>query len=292
MNVLIFGLTGMLGHKIYQQLAADRQVFGTVRTTAQDAIDLGIFEPTAVIAGIDVTDPASIRSAIDRARPDYVINAVGLIKQLMLPGDATGPLLTNSVFPNRLRILSESLGFRLITISTDCVFAGTKGKYKETDDADAQDLYGLSKFLGEVTGANCLTIRTSMIGRELQGSNSIVEWFLKNRGGSVKGFTRAMYSGLTTIELARVIRGILDTDPFLSGLFHVAGPVISKFDLLSTINEHFDAQVTIEPDPSVSLDRTLDASEFERRTGYRPPAWDEMISRMKADPTRYEDRRG
>jgi dTDP-4-dehydrorhamnose reductase len=175
----------------------------------------------------------------------------------------------------------------MIHISTDCVFAGTRGHYSEDDLADASDLYGRSKLLGEVT-ETALTIRTSIAGRELRTSNGLVEWFLSNRGGSVRGFTSAIFSGVTTAMLARILAAVLEQHSDMHGLYHVAGAPISKYDLLMMLNAAMGAGVMIEADDSFVIDRSLDATRFQAATGLQPPEWPEMIAALAAEAPRYE----
>jgi dTDP-4-dehydrorhamnose reductase len=288
MRVLIFGANGMLGHKLYQRMSSQFDVLATIRRDFKSVERFGIFSRSSIVENIDVSNAVAIRSAIEYARPNCVINAVGLIKQLPKSKDVIQALAVNSIFPNRLAELSSEFGFRLITISTDCVFDGKRGNYAETDAPDASDLYGLSKLLGEVTIGEALTIRTSIIGRELSTSNSIVEWFLGKRGASVKGFQNAIYTGFPSIVLADIIADLIAHHPEVNGLYHVSGEKISKFDLLLLLNKYFDANVTIEPSAEVVVDRSLDSSKFRVATGFQPAKWAEMIEQMATDSTPYE----
>ena len=288
MRVLVFGGTGMLGHKLVQVLEARAEVFATIRGTFNDVERYGIFDRSRTVENVDVLSDDAVASAIRRVGPEVVVNAVGVIKQLPEAKDETTARGINEMFPQKLAQLALDEGFRLISISTDCVFTGSKGNYTEDDTPDARDLYGLSKLHGEVTAGNCLTLRTSMIGRELNSRHSLVEWFLSNRGGSVDGWTRAVYSGFTTGELARIIGDVIESVPELHGLYHVSSDAITKYDLLGLLNGAFDADVDIVPSDDVVIDRSLDSTKFREATGYMPPAWPEMIARMAGDPTPYD----
>ncbi len=288
MSVLIIGGSGMLGHKLYQRLSTQFEVFTTVRSDLDAIEKFGIFSKSSVFPKIDVTDIAAVRRVISVCRPECVINCVGVVKQNPTLADKIRTLTINSIFPNQLAELSAEFDFRLITISTDCVFDGSKGNYNEDDAADARDLYGLSKYLGEVHEGRALTIRTSIIGRELFTSHSIVEWFLSHRGGQVAGYTKAVYSGFPTVILADVIASIIADHPKLSGFFHIASAPISKFDLLTLVNTHCDANITIEPSDEFVVDRSLDATRFNSLTGFIPPDWESMVAAMAADTTPYE----
>ncbi|HEV8592767.1 MAG TPA: sugar nucleotide-binding protein, partial [Pyrinomonadaceae bacterium] len=197
-------------------------------------------------------------------------------------------LTANSIFPQQLAELSADLGFRLICIGTDCVFQGTKGRYTEDDPADALDLYGRSKYFGEVAGENCLTIRTSIIGRELQTSHSLVEWFLGNRGKTVNGYVNAIYSGFPTIILADIISDLILNFRDLNGLYNVSSEPINKFDLLKLINDAYKAEIEIKLFEDFHIDRSLDSSKFSHATGFKAWPWKEMIKIMADDPTPYD----
>lgn len=197
--------------------------------------------------------------------------------------------MLNAIFPHRLAEIAGITGARLINISTDCVFDGKKGNYNEEDLPDATDVYGKSKNLGEVTGNNCLTLRTSIIGRELQTNHSLVEWFLSNRGKKVKGFVNAVYSGFPTIVLADIIAALIENHKNLSGLYHVSSEPINKYELLRLINEAYQAGVEIEPFDDFRIDRSLDSTKFRKETGIFPADWPEMIKRMADDKTPYDE---
>lgn len=282
MNVLILGGTGMLGHAMFQVLSqADRlQVWATVRSGAARRH----FVPALaerLISGVDVENTDTLSQLFARVRPDVVINCIGLIKQLAAANDPLAALPINALLPHRLARLCDLARARLIHVSTDCVFSGRRGAYVETDTADATDLYGRSKHLGEVYYPHCITLRTSIIGEELEGgANGLVGWFL-SQSGTVKGFTRAIFSGLPTVELARVVRDHVLPCPDLHGLYHVATRAIAKADLLAIVAQAYDRQIEIVPDASLVIDRSLDASKFQVATGYVAPEWPALIADMR-----------
>jgi dTDP-4-dehydrorhamnose reductase len=288
MRILVFGGNGMLGHKLVQRLGERFEVWSTVREPFAKVEPYGLFDVGRTVDNVEVKNIDEVRRAIESSQPDVVINAIGVIKQAAGESDATHLFAVNSVFPKHLAALSGQYGFRLISISTDCVFSGDRGNYAESDFTDARDLYGVSKFLGEVTEGNCLTLRTSIIGRELGTKHSIVEWFLSNRGGQVKGFTNAIYTGFPTIVFADILAEIIENHADLRGLFHVSSDPISKFDLLGLLNSHFGAQVAIEPSNDYAIDRSLDSTLFRETVGSEPASWDTMIAAMAADPTPYD----
>jgi dTDP-4-dehydrorhamnose reductase len=195
----------------------------------------------------------------------------------------------NALLPHLLLDACREHGARLIQFSTDCVFAGTRGNYSETDAPDAAEVYGRTKFLGEVSGENALTLRTSFIGRELNTTRGLLEWFLSNRGGQVKGYAKAVFSGLTTIEIARVIGMLIRDFPELSGVYHLAAAPIDKYRLLSRIRDDMKLDIEIKKDSGVKVNRSLNGQLFRQATGYRPPDWSDMIKELTADPSPYDE---
>jgi dTDP-4-dehydrorhamnose reductase len=289
MRILVFGGKGMLGHKLVQTLGEKLEVWATLHGDFSEVERFGIFDRNRTIESVDVADTGAVCRAIEDVKPDVVINAVGIIKQLPAAKDADQALSINSVFPHRLAALAAKYGFRLITISTDCVFSGDRGAYSETDIPDARDLYGISKLLGEVGGVQCLTLRTSIIGRELGTGHSVVEWFLKNRGKSVNGYVNAIYTGFPTAVLARIILDLILEHPVLHGIYHVSSEPISKFDLLNLLNSHFAADARIARFEDYVVNRSLDSTRFRSATGFEPAGWEQMIGQMAADPTPYQE---
>jgi dTDP-4-dehydrorhamnose reductase len=279
----------MLGHRVWREFHESMDAFAVVRRPYGDYARLGWFEAARVIDGVDVSSDDALERAFGVARPDVVINAVGIVKQRQDASDAVQSIAINALLPHRLAVICGSSGARLIHLSTDCVYTGSRGSYSEADAPDARDLYGRSKLLGEVDSEGCLTIRTSMVGREIGSSRGLIEWFLSRRGETVKGFTRARFSGLTTAELSRVIRRVAQDHPELRGVWHVAGEQISKYDLLTMVNRVLGLGTTIVADDAFVCDRTLDASRFMHATGYRPPSWAAMIAELAADPTPYDE---
>jgi dTDP-4-dehydrorhamnose reductase len=281
LRVLVLGANGMLGHVVFRLLATSPgfDVFGSVRSTT------GLrFLPAElhqrVHTAVDVESSNDMTRLFAAVRPSVVINCVGLIKQLPVSGNPLSAISINAMLPHWLAQLCAVAGARLIQIGTDCVFSGSKGSYKENDPADAEDLYGRSKFLGEVDYANAVTLRTSIIGHELDGANSLLSWFLSQEG-SIKGYRKAIFSGLTTPELARVIRDSVIPMPELRGVYHVSAAPISKYDLLTLVAELYGKTIEIQPDDQVMIDRSLNSARFKEATGYSAPAWPEMIKDMK-----------
>ncbi len=279
MKVLVMGGDGMLGHQLLKTLRSVASLKATIRGD-RPAEGLAAVLPAAdVYGGVDVRDPAAVAGVIDDFSPDVVVNAVGIVKQRPSAAEAVPSIEVNALFPHRLLQKVEAYGGRVIHLSTDCVFSGKKGGYVETDVPDAGDLYGRSKLLGELTEGNALTLRTSMIGRELKRKKSLLEWFLAQEG-PVSGYLKAIFSGLTTAELSRVILRLITEYPEARGLYHLAGPAINKFDLLHLIKKHLGLSVEIQPDDWVAVDRSLDGTRFSTTFDYVPPSWDAMITEL------------
>jgi dTDP-4-dehydrorhamnose reductase len=279
--VLILGASGMLGHAVLRHFLdrGQHSVTGSVRSrAARDLFSVAVRDH--VVAGVDVENNDSLNRLFADVRPDVVINCIGLVKQLAEADDVLAALPINSMLPHRLARLCAPVGARLIHISTDCVFSGSKGMYRENDFSDAKDLYGRSKFLGEVDYPHAVTLRTSIIGHELDSKQGLVEWFLSQQAG-VLGYSRAVFSGLTTVELARVMHDFIIPTPDLRGIYHVSVDAIDKEALLRQIAKAYGKTIDITPDSKIVIDRSLDSTKFRQATGYSPPAWPELIARMK-----------
>jgi dTDP-4-dehydrorhamnose reductase len=282
MKILVLGVTGMLGSAVFKALgeAGQFQVWGSQRGNKPHP-KLAALPSEGIVTGLDVLDQDELVKTFSEIKPDVVINCVGLIKQL---DNANNPLVVlpiNAMLPHRLLGLCKLAGARLVHISTDCVFDGRKGNYVETDASNAVDLYGRSKFIGEIHGdAGAITLRTSIIGHELGSSFALLEWFLAQQG-SVKGFEKAVFSGVPTCELARIIIDYVLPRPSLSGLYHVAAKPISKLDLLQLVAREYGTTTIIHPDSSLVIDRSLCAARFNRATGYTPPEWPDLIHNMR-----------
>ncbi len=287
-RVLILGASGMLGHKFYQVCAPRFETWAAVRGAAASYARYHLFEADRLLGGVDAVAPATVSAAVRSARPDVVINAAGITKQRLAARDPVASITVNALFPHQLAALCRETGARLIHLSTDCVYSGRRGMYTEDDPPDPDDLYGRSKLLGEVSGKGCLVLRTSMIGRELNSAHGLVEWFLSHRGGRVRGYTQAVFSGLPTIVLARLLADVIERHPALSGLFHVSAAPIDKCSLLRLLRDAYGAPVEIDPFPQVRVDRSLDSRRFREATGFDPPAWSALVHEMAVDSTPYE----
>lgn len=290
--MLVLGADGMLGHKLIQRLGGRYEAIGTMRGSRDDVpyCDVPFFSSDLIIDGVDATDFDALDSLLVRVAPDVVVNCVGVIKHRLDTENPIPSITANSLLPHILADRCAARGSRLIHLSTDCVFSGRRGDYREDDVADAVDLYGRTKYLGEVADRDqALTIRTSMVGRELTHFLQLMEWFLAQKGSIVRGFRRAIYSGVTTNFMARLIEILIQEHPRLHGLYHVAGPRITKFDLLCEVRQAFNIDVAIESDDEFEIDRSLNGERFAAVTRIAPPSWHEMIAEMAADETPYEE---
>ena len=280
MRVLVLGATGMLGSAVVKVLSenANLVVFGTARAAPSRRFFNEIIAKQ-ILSDVNIEHQDFLEKAFVFARPDVVINCVGLIKQLSGVTDPLQVIPINSLLPHQLAQECKIRGARLIHISTDCVFDGRKGGYTEMDSFDAKDLYGISKYLGEVSYPHTITLRTSIIGHELQSKNSLVDWFLSQKV-TCKGYKKAIFSGLPTVVLAQIIGDVVIPQKELSGIYHVAAQPINKFDLLELIAEVYEKSIQVTPDENLVIDRSLNADKFRAVTGYVVPEWPELIRMM------------
>jgi len=284
MKILVLGVTGMLGNAVFRVFSGDAEhdTWGTVRSNTA----LRNFSPqhqSHLLTGVDVLDQDALVAVLAKVRPDVVINCVGLIKQLADAKDPLTALPINAMLPHRLARLCALSNARLIHISTDCVFSGGKGGYLESDISDAEDLYGKSKYIGELHDLpHAITLRTSIIGHELNSNHSLLDWFLSQEG-TTRGFSRAIFSGLPTAELARVMKDFVLPHPELNGLYHVSADPIAKLDLLTLIASQYGKSIEIRPDAALVIDRSLNSERFTQATGYKAPTWPQLIELMHAN---------
>jgi dTDP-4-dehydrorhamnose reductase len=280
-NILVLGATGLLGNAVFRSLSRMRgaQVTGTIRQDSARRLFDGALAAHLTVAG-NIEDPGLLTELFDAVRPDVVVNCVAVGRPA--PADPMRSIAVYAVLPHRLSHLCKLAGARLIQISSDGVFSGHRGTYTEADVPDADDVYGTSKFLGEVDAPHAVTLRTSIIGHELQGGSGLLEWFLSQQG-ECRCFTRAIFSGFPTIVLADMIRDIVLPRPDLSGIYHVATRPISKFDLLLLVAERYGKRIKLLADDRPAPDRSLVADRFERLTGYKPPDWPALVDAMYRD---------
>ena len=291
MKVLVLGGSGMLGHRLWISLQSRHEVWVSVLGDQSPFPNVPEFPPQRIHLGVDAESSDQLARVLNALRPDVVVNCIGVIKQRKEAVDPSLSISLNALFPHRLASICKLVGSRMIHISTDCVFTGSKGGYRESDLSDAEDLYGRTKALGEVHYPHTVTLRTSIIGQELATRFGLIEWFLAQTG-AIHGYQKAIFTGVTTIELSRVIRDYVMPNGALSGLYHVSSTPVTKYELLRMAAAAYGRPIEIEPDASVVCDRSLDSSRFRQATGYQPPAWPEMLAEMASQAPFYSQFRG
>ena len=285
MKIIVIGISGMLGHKIFLELRknSNLEVYGILRNLG-DVENLAIENNNNIIDGFSIKNIIELDKHLEIIQPDFIINCTGIIKQSNTINKYSETIRVNSLFPHQLSALSLKYNSKLIHFSTDCVFSGMTGKYKESDHEDATDLYGRSKLIGEVAYDNHLTFRTSMIGHELKNKSSLLEWFLKQEE-IVNGFSRALFSGLPTICIAKIVEKIITDHSTLNGLYHLSAKPINKYELLKLIKKFYSLKIEIKKDSDFVIDRSLDSGKFFKDTGIQIQEWQDLIQQMHQDFT-------
>jgi dTDP-4-dehydrorhamnose reductase len=289
-KLAILGGSGMLGHKMFQRLRLEfpDTVCTIRRCAANDPLNrIDLFRGTDVVRDIDILDFDSVEAFLRSIRPDFIVNCVGIIKQRPDARNSVISISVNSLFPHKIAEMAAQWGGRVIHFSTDCVFSGRRGGYTENDSSDAEDLYGKSKSLGELTAANALTLRTSIIGRELSKHRSLLDWFLSQNHKAIYGYPRVMYSGVTTNHLAELVGTIIREHSGLNGLYQVASEPISKYELLCLLREAYQLDVRIAPDDSVVSDRSMKCDKLREAIQYNCPPWPVLVRQLAEDNTPY-----
>lgn len=282
MKVLVFGASGMLGSAMVRILSekSGLEVFGTIRSEkVKKLFDRKITD--RLVRCDDVTNHSCLVDVFEKVHPDIVINCISLGKPLLIKSDPLLMIPIYALLPHQLAKLCGDIGARLIHMSTDGVFSGAKGNYLESDAFDAQDFYGVTKFIGEVQYPHSISIRTSIIGHELQRGNGLLSWFLSQKE-SCKCFSNSIFSGFPSVALAQIVRDIVIPRPDLFGVYHIASNPISKCDLLRLIADVYGKKIEILPDKNISIDRSLNAERFRIATGYTPPDWQLLVKLMHA----------
>ena len=280
MEILIIGGNGMLGHQFTRYLSKNHNVKVTLRNKLESYKNLNLFSKENTYCNVDIRSFNSVLEVFEDFAPQAVINCSGITKQLTFQDSAASIIKVNSLFPHQLAEVCTEYNARLVQLSTDCIYSGTKGLYKEEDPSDALDLYGKTKFLGEVDSENVITLRKSTIGLELNSNHGLIEWFLKQKD-KVNGYTKAIYSGFTSVVLAELIEKIIVEQKSLSGIWNLASSPISKFDLLRGLADRLDKfEIEIVPDDKINIDRSLDPTKFNELTGYVSPSWNSMLDQL------------
>lgn len=292
-RIIVLGGDGMLGHKMFQFLGSRfPDTFCTIRGFINDDFHkkIDLFQRGNVFESVNAIEFSKLQNLLTQLQPEVVVNCIGVIKQ-RFEAEANPAILgitLNALLPRKLAQICKEWGGRLIHFSTDCVFSGKRGHYTEEDLSDAEDLYGKTKFLGEVTTENAITLRTSIIGRELGNCQSLLEWFLSQNHKSICGFKRAFYSGITTNHLAEVVAHLIENHPKLSGIYQVTGQTISKYELLCLLRDAYGLDIEIIPDEEFFCDRSMVGEKFRRATGFVCSPWSDLTAQLANDPTPYK----
>jgi len=292
MKIVVLGVTGMLGHKMFQILKNqfDSVIGFAYENVSQPPFDkVTLFQDAEIVEGVDVSNFQSLEEHLNQIKPDYIVNCVGIIKQRDAASAYIPSIELNALLPHKLAAMALKWGGRVIHFSTDCVFDGKRGSYSETDLSNATDLYGKSKFLGEVQGENALTLRTSIIGRELTSHKSLLDWFLAQEGKTIKGYKNVIYSGVTTNQISEVVKMVIEKFPTLSGLYQVVADPISKYDLLALAQDAFGVGIKMVPETETISDRSMKGDKLKEATGYVSPPWPELMANLANDPTPYKE---
>ena len=287
-RILILGGGGTLGHKLWQYLPSRFPgTFASIRKNRDFYARCGLFAGRNVIDGLDLRDFNRLEAVLGEIKPDVIVNCAGVTLRSKEALDKNSAISINALLPHRLADWCAHSGARLIHFSTVCVYDGKTGGYTEENLPDARDLYGLTKTLGDVNASFALTLRSSFIGREIFGGTELLEWFLAQKGKKIKGFTKALFTGLTTNKLAELVGDLIENHPGLNGLYHVSSETVSKYDLLRLMKEAYGLEVQIEPDDSFECRRDLNGDRFAKATGFACPPWRRLMAEMAADPTPY-----
>lgn len=289
MKLLILGAGGMLGHQLCRTLDGRFEIWGTFHGDPHAFERFNFIPQERAIGQVDARDLSTIARVLEKVKPDAVINGIGIVKQRDEAKQAVPSIHVNALFPHQLADLCTESGVRVLQISTDCVFSGTRGNYTEIDTPDPIDLYGRTKLLGELHRPGTLTLRTSIIGWQLNNHSSLLGWFASQRGLRTKGYRHAIYSGFSTAVLSNLIGDILETRKDLSGLYQVSSAAISKFDLLTRLREALGwNDITFDPDDQFYCDRSLVGTRFSATTGWKSPSWDDMIAGLAGEWPAYK----
>lgn len=283
LNIYILGASGMLGYSIFANLSEYKgfNVFGTVRNIKNKENYFSEFK-NKIIENIDISDLSSLDILFQKNKPDIVINCIGLIKQHSISKQYIQAIKVNALLPHELAHICDNYQAKLIHFSTDCVFDGKSGDYQQTDIPTATDLYGRTKYLGEVTYGKHLTLRTSIIGHELSSNVSLIDWFL-NQKDQVNGYTKAIFSGFPTCYIAKLLAEKIIPNENLNGLYHLSSEAIDKYTLLSDIATIYHKDIIINPSEDLVIDRSLNSAPLRNEINFTPPSWNELIKYMYED---------
>jgi dTDP-4-dehydrorhamnose reductase len=287
MRILVIGATGMLGYSLFRNLNeyAELTTFGTVRSIKGKEAFFEDLEGQLFL-DVDVSNLSAVDNAISKSGAEIVINCIGLIKQYDTAKIPVEAIKVNSLLPHQLASLCDKHSAKLIHFSTDCVFTGSKGNYVESDTPDATDIYGRSKLLGEVDYAPHLTLRTSIIGHELSSNVSLIDWFL-SQNGDTKGFSKAIFSGIPTCYIAKILVENIFPSKDLNGLYQLSVEPIDKYSLLNKVASVYSKKITINESVALQIDRSLNSTKLQVTSGFKVPNWDLLLDAMHSDYLKY-----
>jgi dTDP-4-dehydrorhamnose reductase len=289
MRILILGGTGLLGHKMWQRLSARLgDVYVTLRKSKKLYEKCGLFRSSKAIDQVELNDFSRLKNVLDDIKPAIVINCAGVTLRNPEATDTISSITMNALLPHKVLAWCKENGAKAIHFSTVCVFDGKDGHYDENSPPNARDIYGRTKSLGDLIDPQALTIRSSFIGRELQAGTELMEWFLSQRGKKIKGFRRAIFTGVTTSVMADIVADIIERFPDMSGLYHLSSEVISKHDLLGLLRDACKVDVEIEPDDAYECRRDLDDRKLRQAIGFRCPSWKQMAEDLAGESALYE----
>tara|TARA_B100001109_G_C18862091_1_gene474594 strand:- start:2012 stop:2881 length:870 start_codon:yes stop_codon:yes gene_type:complete len=279
MKILILGADGMIGHKIAQSLNNDFELILSSRKNISPS-SIGIKDGNMLLH--DLTNN-SIDSFLNKTFPDLIINCAGITTRRGIEDNIQNTIFLNSHLPHKLDNWANLNSKKLIHFSTDCVFSGNRGDYLDNDFADAEDIYGKTKAAGEVNTPNTLTLRCSMIGRELYNFTELFEWLVENKNKNIDGYSKVLYSGITTVRMGKIISKIIKQNFNLTGIYNISSIPISKFQLLHKLSNAFDLNVDITENKNIKSNKVLISKKFTEITGIKTPDWDDLITEFVED---------
>lgn len=269
-KVLVFGATGMAGHMVSIYLSQFKEKYNVFSVCHRSKLD-----ENSIIC--DISNINRVNEIIEELKPNVIINCIGVLNKTA-EDDIKNTVYVNTFFPKFLARIGEIKNIKIIHLSTDCVFDGREGGYTEKSFKSENGIYGLSKNLGEIYGKNSLTIRTSIIGPELKNGSGLFHWFM-NQQGNINGFTKVYWTGITTLELSKVIDKAIDEN--IEGLYHIVpNEKISKYNLLKIFkNEFSEIPVTIEASEDYICDKSLVRTKDD--FSYEVSTYEKMIKDMR-----------
>ena len=281
MKIIVLGASGLIGSYMFRELSKTFETFGTIRKSKIKYKDIALFKSNKIIDNIDILNLDNLNKLLESLKPNIIVNCIGVTKR-KISDNLLDVIKINSIFPHELVKWGLINSARIIHFSTDCVFNGLTGNYNEKSNTNAFDIYGKTKALGEIQYDNCLTIRSSFIGRELFDKTELLEWVISNNGKKIKGFKKTMYSGVSALFLSKFIKNIINDHIKLNGLFQLSTDIpISKYDLICLIRDCFDLNIEIIPENNKYHCPTLDNSKLKNKMNFEIPSWKEMLVELK-----------